>query len=57
MRVNKKMNKYSISFEFYDEVEAEDELNALLISTAEICEWIGFEAHVEKIEDELNESN
>ena len=51
------MNKYSISFEFYDEVEAEDELNALLISTAEICEWIGFEAHVEKIEDELNESN
>lgn len=51
------MNKYSISFEFYDEVEAEDELDALLISTADIAEWIGFEAHVEKIEDELNESN
>jgi hypothetical protein len=45
------MNKYSISFEYYDEVEAESELDALLISTENICEWVGSEAHVEKIED------
>ena len=45
------MPKYRIYFEWDDEVEAEDELEALLESTKDICEWIGMEATVEEIED------
>ena len=51
------MNKYRISFEYYDEVEADDELHALMISTENLYEYVGTEAHVEKIEDNLNENN
>ena len=46
------MPKYRIYFEWDDEVEAEDELESLLESTKDICEWIGMEATVEEIEDE-----
>ncbi len=44
------MPMYKVRFEYYDEVEAESELDALLISTENICEWIGSEAIVEEIE-------
>ena len=46
------MPKYRVTFEWDDEVEAENELEALLESTKDICEWIGMEATVEEIEDE-----
>ena len=46
------MPKYRIYFEWDDEVEAEDETEALLESTKGICEWIGMEETVEEIEDE-----
>ena len=46
------MPKYRITFDFYDEVEAEDETEALVQSTSDIAEWIGMEAVVEEIEDE-----
>jgi len=45
------MPKYRITFEWDDEVEAENELEALLESTKDICEWIGTEAVVEEIKD------
>ena len=46
------MPKYRITFDFYDEIEAEDETEALVQSTSDIAEWIGMEAVVEEIEDE-----
>ena len=46
------MPRYRITFDFYDEVEAEDETEALVQSTSDIAEWIGMEAVVEEIEDE-----
>jgi len=46
------MPKYRIYFEWDDEVEAEDETEALIQSTSDIAEWIGLEATVEEIEDE-----
>ena len=46
------MPRYRVYFEFEDELEAEDEMEALLESTSNIAEWIGMEAVVEEIEDE-----
>ena len=46
------MPRYKITFDFYDEVDAEDESQALILSTNNIAEWIGSEAVVEEIEDE-----
>jgi len=46
------MPKYRIHFEFEDEVEAEDETDALVQSTSDIAEWIGLEATVEEITNE-----
>tara|TARA_X000001388_G_scaffold62417_1_gene48156 strand:+ start:413 stop:571 length:159 start_codon:yes stop_codon:yes gene_type:complete len=51
------MPKYRITFEFEDEVEAEDELEALIISTSDIAEWIGSEADVEEIKEEEEKDN
>ena len=50
------MPKYKIHFEFEDEIEAEDEETALILSTGNIHEWIGNMASVEEIdEDDLSE--
>tara|TARA_R110002012_G_scaffold306629_1_gene511460 strand:+ start:88 stop:282 length:195 start_codon:yes stop_codon:yes gene_type:complete len=63
MTIQVKTNKnkssiYTIKFEYYDEVEAENEMDALLISTAEIYDWIGSEAIVEeKVEQPKLEEN
>ena len=46
------MPKYRITFEFEDEVEAEDETEALVYATSDIAEWIGSEAVVEEIDGE-----
>ena len=46
------MPRYRITFEFEDEVDADDERDALVQSTSDIAEWIGMEAVVEEIEDE-----
>ena len=45
------MPKYRITFEFEDEVEAEDETEALVHATSDIAEWIGSEAVVEEINE------
>lgn len=45
------MPKYRITFDFYDEIEAEDETEALVYATSHIAEWIGSEAVVEEITD------
>jgi len=45
------MKKYRIYFEFEDEIEAEDETQALVQSTNNIAEWIGMEAVVEEIKE------
>ena len=46
------MPRYRITFDFYDEVDADDERDALVQSTSNIAEWIGMEATVERIKDE-----
>ena len=45
------MKKFKIILEFEDEVEAEDETEALVYATSDIAEWIGSEAVVEEITD------
>ena len=46
------MPRFRITFDFYDEVEAEDETEALVQSTSDIAEVIGMNAVVERIKDE-----
>ena len=46
------MPRYRITFEFEDEVEADDERDALVQSTSDIAEVIGMNAVVERIKDE-----
>ena len=45
------MKKYRIYFEFEDEIEAEDKMEALIQSTSNIAEWIGMQAVVEEIDE------
>jgi len=45
------MPNYKVRFEYCNEVEAEDEMDALIQTTEFIAEWIGSEAIVEEIED------
>ena len=44
--------RYRITFEFEDEVDADDERDALVQSTSDIAEVIGMNAVVERIKDE-----
>ena len=44
------MPMYKVRIEYYNEVEAEDEMDALIEVAQYIAEWIGSEAIVEEIE-------